>query len=133
MSRGFLCAFVAVVLIGVAVDGHVLRQRREVEKEFQNQVTQARAEAERIREQIVLPTANKLPAGRNFAMALQRFGLSSQEAGAATVAAERAFNLRQLRAGNPVIVGRSVASPASCELSPNRSRAIAKFWPAGNL
>ncbi|MGB7728276.1 MAG: peptidoglycan DD-metalloendopeptidase family protein [Candidatus Acidiferrum sp.] len=108
MSRGFLCAFVAVVLIGVAVDGHVLRQRREVEKEFQNQVTQARAEAERIREQIVLPTANKLPAGQNFAMALERFGLSSQEAGEATVAAQRAFNLRQLRAGNPVIVGRSV-------------------------
>jgi murein DD-endopeptidase MepM/ murein hydrolase activator NlpD len=97
-----------VVLIGVVVDGHALRQRHEVEKEFQNQVTQARAEAERIRERIVLPTANKLPAGQNFAMALQRFGLSSQEAGEATVAAERAFNLRQLRAGNPVIVGRSV-------------------------
>ncbi len=108
VSRGFLCAFVAVVLIGVAVDGHVLRQRREVEKEFQYQVIQARAEAARIREQIVLPTANKLPAGQNFAMALQRFGLSSQEAGEATIAAERAFNLRQLRAGNPVIVGRSV-------------------------
>jgi murein DD-endopeptidase MepM/ murein hydrolase activator NlpD len=108
VSRGFLCSLVAVVLIGVAVDGHVLRQRREVDKEFQNQVTQARAEAERIREQIVLPTANKLPAGQNFAMALQRFGLSSQEAGEATVAAERAFNLRQLRAGNPLIVGRSV-------------------------
>jgi murein DD-endopeptidase MepM/ murein hydrolase activator NlpD len=108
VSRGFLCAFVAVVLIGVVVDGHALRQRHEVEKEFQNQVTQARAEAERIRERIVLPTANKLPAGQNFAMALQRFGLSSQEAGGATVAAERAFNLRQLRAGNPVIVGRSV-------------------------
>ena len=108
VSRGFLCAFVAVVLIGVAVDGHVLRQRREVEKEFQYQVTQARAEAERIREKIVLPTANKLPAGQNFAMALERFGLSSQEADEATVAAQRAFNLRQLRAGNPVIVGRSV-------------------------
>jgi murein DD-endopeptidase MepM/ murein hydrolase activator NlpD len=97
-----------VVLIGVAVDGQVLRQRREVEKEFQNQVTQARSEAERLRALIVLPTANKLPAGQNFAMALERFGLSSQEADEATVAAERAFNLRQLRAGNPVIVGRSV-------------------------
>ncbi len=97
-----------MVLIGVAVDGHVLRQRGEVEKEFRNQVTQARVEAERIRALIVLPTANKLPSGQNFAMALERFGLSSQEAGEATVAAERAFNLRLLRAGNPVIVGRSV-------------------------
>lgn len=99
---GFLLA------VGAAVDGYALRQRRGVEKEFQNQVTLARAEAERIRAQVVLPTASKLPAGENFAAALQKIGLSSQEAGEATAAAGRAFNLRQLRAGNPLVVGRSV-------------------------
>jgi len=97
-----------VLAVGVAVDGYALRQRREVEKEFQNQVTLARAEAERIRAQVVLPTASKLPAGENFAMALQKIGLSSQAAGEATAAAQRAFNLRQLRAGNTLVVGRSV-------------------------
>lgn len=97
-----------VLAVGAAVDGYALRQRRGVEKEFQNQVTLARAEAERIRAQVVLPTASKLPAGENFAAALQKIGLSSQEAGEATAAAGRAFNLRQLRAGNPLVVGRSV-------------------------
>lgn len=96
------------MLAGLAVDGHILRQRRAIDQEFQEQVAEARAEAERIRAQVVLPVANKLPKGENFAVALQRFGLSSQEAGEATTAAQHAFNLRQLRAGNTLVVGRSV-------------------------
>ena len=90
------------------MSGHALRQRSAIDKEFQNQVTLARAEADRIRAQVVLPTMRKLPAGENFAMALQRFGLSPAEAGQATAAAQRAFNMRQLRAGNTLVVGRSV-------------------------
>ena len=96
------------MVAGIVVDGHAMRQRWEVEKEFQNQVVQARAEAERIREQVVLPTSSRLPAGENFAMALQQFGLSSEEAEEATAAAQRAYNLRHLRAGNALVVGRSV-------------------------
>ncbi len=49
-----------------------------------------------------------LPAGENFAAALARFGLSAGEAAQATTAAQSAFNLRQLRAGNSIVVGRSV-------------------------
>ena len=90
------------------MSGHALRQRSAIDKEFQNQVTLARAEADRIRAQVVLPTMRKLPAGENFAMALQRFGLSPAEAGQAMAAAQRAFNMRQLRAGNTLVVGRSV-------------------------
>jgi murein DD-endopeptidase MepM/ murein hydrolase activator NlpD len=97
-----------VLAVGAAADGYALRQRRGVEKEFQNQVILARAEAEHIRAQVVLPTASRLPAGQNFAAALQKIGLSSQQAGEATAAAQRAFNLRQLRAGNTLVVGRSV-------------------------
>ena len=90
------------------VDGQVLRQRRQIENEFQNQINLSRAEAKRIRAQVVLPVERKLPAGENFAAALQHFGLTSLEAGEATAAAQHAFNLRQLRAGNALIVGRSV-------------------------
>ena len=68
----------------------------------------ARAEADRIRAQVVVPTAQRLPAGQNFAGALERFGLTASEAAGATAAAQQAFNLRQLRAGNTVVVGRSV-------------------------
>jgi len=96
------------VAVGIVVNGQVLRQRRQIENEFQNQVRLGRADAERIRAQLVLPVESKLPAGENFAAALQHFGLTSLEAGEATTAAQHAFNLRQLRAGNALIVGRSV-------------------------
>jgi murein DD-endopeptidase MepM/ murein hydrolase activator NlpD len=108
LSRGFWSVLGIVVVAGMAVDSHALRQNRAAEQELRSQVEQARAEAARIRAQVVLPTKRKLPAGENFAAALQGFGLSLQEAGEATAAAQHAFNLRQLRAGNTLIVGRSV-------------------------
>lgn len=108
MSKGFWCVLTIVVVAGIAVDRHALRQCQFVEQEFQSQAAQARAEADRIRAQVVLPTTNSLPQGENFAAALQRFGLTSEQAGGATAAAQRAFNLRQLRAGNTLVVGRSV-------------------------
>jgi murein DD-endopeptidase MepM/ murein hydrolase activator NlpD len=108
VSRAFLCVLGFVVLAGAAIDGYALRQRQQADREFQEQATLARQEAARIRAQIVLPSASKLSSGQNFAAALQRVGLSSQEAGQATAAAQRAFNLRQLRAGNTLVVGRSV-------------------------
>ncbi|HYA61916.1 MAG TPA: peptidoglycan DD-metalloendopeptidase family protein, partial [Candidatus Sulfotelmatobacter sp.] len=108
LRRAFLWVLGTVVIAGVLVDGYAVRQRRETDKEFQNQVALARAEAERIRAQVVLPTTNKIPAGENFAAALQNLGLSEVEAAGATAAAQSAFNLRQLRAGNTIAVGRSV-------------------------
>jgi murein DD-endopeptidase MepM/ murein hydrolase activator NlpD len=108
LRRGFLVVLGIVVAAGVAVNVHLLRQRQAAQQEFRSQVAQARTEAERIGAQVVLPETKKLPAGENFAAALQRFGLSSLEAGEATAAAQQVFNLRQLRAGNTVIVGRSV-------------------------
>jgi murein DD-endopeptidase MepM/ murein hydrolase activator NlpD len=108
VSRAFLCVLGFVVLAGAAIDGYALRHRQQADREFQDQAALARQEAARIRAQIVLPSASKLPSGQNFAAALQRVGLSSQEAGQATAAAQRAFNLRQLRAGNTLVVGRSV-------------------------
>jgi len=68
----------------------------------------AKAESERIRAEVVLPTAKNMPRGENFAGALQEFGLSASEVNDATAAAQRAYNLRQLRAGNAISVGRSV-------------------------
>jgi murein DD-endopeptidase MepM/ murein hydrolase activator NlpD len=65
-------------------------------------------DAERIRQSIVVPTDQRVRAGENFAAALQKLGLTPQEATDATSAAQQAFNLRQLRAGNTLTVGRSV-------------------------
>ena len=100
---------VGVLLVaGSIVDGRAIRKRRAGEQEFQNQVALAKAESERIRAEVVLAQAKRMPRGENFAGALQQFGLSVNEVNDATAAAQRAYNLRQLRAGNPMSVGRSV-------------------------
>jgi len=108
LSRSFLWVLGIILAVGVLVNGYLVRQRHENEKTFQDEVSLARAEADRIRAQVVVPTTQRLPAGQNFAGALERFGLTASEAAGATAAAQQAFNLRQLRAGNTVVVGRSV-------------------------
>jgi murein DD-endopeptidase MepM/ murein hydrolase activator NlpD len=100
---------VGVLLVaGTIVDGSAILTRRAAEREFQNQVELAKAESERIRAEVVFAQAKKMPRGENFAGALQQFGLSVNEVNDATAAAQRAYNLRQLRAGNSMSVGRSV-------------------------
>jgi len=100
---------VSVLLaVGAIVDGRAILKRLAAENEFQREVELAKAEGDRIRAEVVLPSAKNMPRGENFAGALQQFGLSATEVNDATVAAQGAYNLRQLRAGNAITVGRSV-------------------------
>jgi murein DD-endopeptidase MepM/ murein hydrolase activator NlpD len=97
-----------LLVAGTIVDGRAILKRRAAEREFQNQVELAKAESERIRAEVVFAQAKKMPRGENFAGALQQFGLSANEVNDATAAAQRAYNLRRVRAGNSMSVGRSV-------------------------
>src|SRR5271169_4085486 len=97
----------AVVASGSAVVGYVFRSRSTSDAEFQHQAQVARAKAVQLREQTVLPAETKLTRGENFVDALQKSGLSAGDAANASAAAQRAFNLRQVRAGNTLIVNRS--------------------------
>jgi murein DD-endopeptidase MepM/ murein hydrolase activator NlpD len=108
VSRSFWFVAGTVVIAGLAVDGYAIHKRREIENQFQKQVELGQAESERIRAEVVLPSARRMPSGENFAGALQGFGLTAAEVNDATAAAQRAYNLRQLRAGNSITVGRSV-------------------------
>jgi murein DD-endopeptidase MepM/ murein hydrolase activator NlpD len=99
---------VAVLTAGTAALGYVFDQRLKTESELGRQVQLAQAEAKHIRETVVFPTDKTLKAGENFTAALQKFGLSPQDAANASAAAQRAFNLRKVRAGNTITVGRSV-------------------------
>jgi murein DD-endopeptidase MepM/ murein hydrolase activator NlpD len=98
-----------VVLAGGAgLLAYAFRQRLVTTAELARQVKLAQEEAARIQAQVIVPTEKRVPAGENFVAALQKFGLSSQEASDVSVAAQRAFNLRQVRAGNTITVNRSV-------------------------
>jgi murein DD-endopeptidase MepM/ murein hydrolase activator NlpD len=93
---------------GAVIDGYALRKRWANDREFQDQLEQAKAESDRIRAEVVLANARKMPSGANFAGALQQLGLTPLEVNEVTAAAQRAYNLRLLRAGNSISVGRSV-------------------------
>ncbi len=99
----------AVLLVaGIVVDGYAIHKYLSAAKETQRQTELAKAEGARLRAEWVRPTAKQMPSGANFAGMLLQFGLSAAEAADATAAAQHAFNLRQVRAGNTVTVGRSV-------------------------
>lgn len=108
MNRRFLFLVLFVCAGGAATLGYVFQRRLATSAEFDRQVMLAKAESERIREQVILPTEKPVQAGLNFAAALEKFGLSAEEAANASVAAQQTFNLRQVRAGNTITVGRSV-------------------------
>ena len=93
---------------GGGVLAYAVQQRLETTAEWNRQIALATSEAETIRRNLVVPTDQRVRTGENFAAALQKFGLTADEAAGAAEAAGRAFNLRQLRAGNTITVGRSV-------------------------
>jgi murein DD-endopeptidase MepM/ murein hydrolase activator NlpD len=108
VNRRFLFLVLLVCAGGAFTLTYTFQRRIAAAAEFDYQVKLAKQEGARIREQVILPTERKVPAGENFAAALERFGLSAGEAANASAAAQHAFNLRQVRAGNTITVGRSV-------------------------
>jgi len=108
VNRRFVFLVLVLCVAGAAACLYVFQQRLETAAEFDRQVKLAKEEAARIRKEVILPTEKRVPAGENFAAALQKFGLSAEEAANASAAAQRTFNLRQVRAGNTITVGRSV-------------------------
>jgi murein DD-endopeptidase MepM/ murein hydrolase activator NlpD len=108
LNRRFFLLLAVVLLAGGLSLTYVFRLRLDTAAQYDLQVQLAQAEAQRIREQTVVPTEKRVPAGENFTAALQKFGLTPEEAANASAAAQHAFNLRQVRAGNTITVNRSV-------------------------
>ena len=108
MNRRFILVLVGVCLAGGATLAYAFQQRLKTTAELDHEIGLAKQEAATIRENTVVPTDQRVRAGENFSAALQKFGLSAEEAAGASAAAQRTFNLRQVRAGNTITVGRSV-------------------------
>jgi murein DD-endopeptidase MepM/ murein hydrolase activator NlpD len=108
VNRSSAIVPVIVVCFGAGVLVHVFRARLAASVEFEHQVKLSQEEAARIHEQVIVPTEQRVLARDNFTSALEKFGLSHQDATNASAAAQQAFNLRQVRAGNTITVNRSV-------------------------
>lgn len=108
LNQKFVVVLFVLVLAGGASIAYAFQQRLESIAGLDREIALAHKEAAAIRENTVVPTDQRVRAGENFSIALQKFGLSPQEAAEAAAAAQRAFNLRQVRAGNTITVGRSI-------------------------
>ncbi|MGA8102783.1 MAG: hypothetical protein WB869_11545, partial [Candidatus Acidiferrales bacterium] len=78
------------------------------ESQVAGQALQAQGEAHRVQSEVILFTEHVIPPGAPFASIMKDLGIDGSIAGRLVSSAQSVFNLRRLRAGNRVAVGRSV-------------------------
>jgi len=109
MSKfGKILFWFAFIAISAACVGASYYVRRSAEGEVSLQATSAREEALRIQEQVVLYSERLVPAGLPFHLLLRGLGIDAETAARLAASAQSVFDLRHLRAGNRLDVGRSV-------------------------
>jgi murein DD-endopeptidase MepM/ murein hydrolase activator NlpD len=84
------------------------RKRFEAEAHLTAEAAQAQAEASHIQQSVVLFTQHVLPARVPFATFLQNAGVQPATTAQLILAVQPVFDLKHLRAGNEVLIGRSV-------------------------
>ncbi len=82
--------------------------RYSAERKVTAQAVGARADAQRIQEEVILFTQRIIPSRVSFASMLQGLGIDSSTSARLVAAVQPVFDLRHLRAGNRLSVGRSV-------------------------
>ena len=97
-----------LVATGAACVGASYYVRDSAESEVSAQARFARGDARRIQEQVVLYSERIVPARFPFHVLLQGLGIDAGTAARMISSAQSVFDLRHLRAGNCLTVGRSV-------------------------
>jgi murein DD-endopeptidase MepM/ murein hydrolase activator NlpD len=109
MNRRFLLLCLGAMSSGAAVLGYTFHLRLTAEREFQRQAHLAAEQAEEIRRALIeVPTEGKVSSGMNLFAALEKMGLDAEASAKAVDAAQPVFDLRHIRAGNALVVGRSL-------------------------
>src|SRR5690242_21747263 len=80
VNRRFAVVLVVVLCFGAGVLGYVFHLRFQAADELAHQVKLGEEEAAWIREHVIVPTEKRLQARDNFTSALEKFGLSPQDA-----------------------------------------------------
>jgi murein DD-endopeptidase MepM/ murein hydrolase activator NlpD len=84
------------------------RMRSTAEEQFTEEISASHVETHRIQDQVVVFTDEILPAGHPFNALLQDLGVAPDLASRAVMSAQSVFDLRHLRAGNQLSIGRTV-------------------------
>jgi murein DD-endopeptidase MepM/ murein hydrolase activator NlpD len=98
----------AIALVGAGCIGASYYKRYQADQQFSAEVSHARDEAKRIEREVVQFTKSKLPSGGTFAAFLGALGIDSPTASRMVASAQPVFDMRHLRAGNELSIGRSV-------------------------
>jgi murein DD-endopeptidase MepM/ murein hydrolase activator NlpD len=110
VNRRLVIILVLVSAASAAIAAAIVH-KRSVDAAVQHEEELLRAEAVHEQQEVqpLDPPATESKVGRseNFGAALQHAGLNADDAANATTAAQRVFNLRQVRAGNSITVNRS--------------------------
>ncbi|HEX4380467.1 MAG TPA: peptidoglycan DD-metalloendopeptidase family protein [Candidatus Acidoferrum sp.] len=113
MNRHYFVLITAALMFAIGGIAGYVRHRHAVDETVQEQ--EVAVEAEDVREQQQVqpadppPVESKIGKNENFTAALQRSGFNAADAGAITIASQKVFNLRQVRAGNAMTINRSAA------------------------
>jgi murein DD-endopeptidase MepM/ murein hydrolase activator NlpD len=108
MNLGRIIFWVALLAVGAALVGWTFQQRINAEQQISAQAALAHDEAISTQKKLILFTEKIVPPRLPFNALLEAMGIHSSMAARITAAAQPVFNLRQLRAGNQLSVGRSV-------------------------
>lgn len=108
MSRSSRIVIAFILVLGLGSVAATYAQRLSVEQRFAHEAALAADEARRMQEEVVLFTASSIPRGITMTDVLLRNGLPAATVFQMIAQARPVYDLRMVRAGNPIALGRSV-------------------------
>ena len=109
MSRRFAGLVAVLMLVGGAALGGVFSHLGEANARFQREAALAGAQAKQLRNSVVLYSQDRVAAGLTFGQTLMRSGTSPLMAASIVGSTQGVFDLRLIRAGHRLEIGRSPA------------------------
>ena len=108
MNRRLLVIPGVALALLAAIGTFAWHRQHKIEEEMIREADQAHTEEVKQEAQAEIPPLElKIGRGDNFPSALQKSGISAEDAAAISNVAQRAFNMRQVRAGNTIVVMRN--------------------------
>ncbi|MFY9531735.1 MAG: peptidoglycan DD-metalloendopeptidase family protein [Candidatus Acidiferrales bacterium] len=107
-SRTRIYSWIALITLGAGCIAASLLVRAAAEHRISGEVALANNEGQRIQRDVILFTERVIPAGFPFAVLSHDYGISPATTARLIASARPVFDLRHLRAGNCLAIGRSV-------------------------
>jgi murein DD-endopeptidase MepM/ murein hydrolase activator NlpD len=107
-SRTRIYSWIALTTLGAGCIAASFLVRAAAEHQVSGEAVLANNETERIQRDVILFTERVIPAGLPFAVLLHDYGISPLTTARLIASARPVFDLRHLRAGNRLSIGRSV-------------------------